>query len=432
MRNSVNKKTKTATMPNHPIHRNSNSKISARDFYSEFRGHRVEHLESLVYHLRNNCDVIASNDDNGTSANAAATTTSSLRTNIIWTAGDSSLDNKYWFNDTVPALSSYRHILHPPISKPDVTYWLNQTILTSSAHQQPSTPEPFISPSATNPMTSGNHATTHPQRRYVAVNGAVEASTLNMRTVQLLPQDQLIRDHMQEGDILIVSIGGNDVALKPLPCTVVSMLCSLLVCPKICIERGCIYGTIPIDDCCCSCGPSLWSCLCGCPPCLGYFRHLFGYQVQRYIGRLTAITKPSKVVVCMIYYPDEQNDAATWANTTLQILGYNTNPDKLQTFIRKMYSDVITTIQIKDTEMVYVPLYRILNGKNTDDYVARVEPSVVGGQKMAEYIYASLFPPVTLSSSSSPSTPSYQHFTPTMTVPTYTTPSSSLFIHDRD
>jgi hypothetical protein len=429
-------------MTNQPIYRNRNSRISARDFYSEFRGHRVEHLESLVYHLRNNCDLIASNDNinsDATSASNTATTASSLRTNIIWTAGDSSLDNKYWFHDTVPALSSYRHILHPPISKPDVTYWLNQTILisSSSAHsQQPSSssssssssPDPFVSPSATTMTPTTTFVTTttttitqpqqqQQQQRYVAVNGAVEASTLNMRTIQLLPQDQLIRDHMQEDDILIVSIGGNDVALMPLPCTVVSMLCSVLVCPKICIERGCIYGTIPISDCCCSCGPALWSCLCGFPPCLGYFRHLFGYQVQRYIERLTATTKPSKVVVCMIYYPDERNDVATWANTTLQILGYNTNPDKLQTFIRKMYSDVITTIQIKDTEMVYVPLYRILNGKNTDDYVARVEPSVVGGQKMAEYIYANLFP----------------HFTPTTSaVPTYTTPSSSLFIHDRD
>ena len=424
-------------MSNPPAHGgNFNRKIAAREFYSEFRGHRVEHLESLVYHLRNNCDLLGTSDRNDTTigSNTAATATSaaslssSIQTNIIWTAGDSSLDNKYWFHNTVPAVSTYRQVLQPPISKPDVTYWLNQTILSSNAQQQQSSPLEPLSPSSVTCAASNEPQ----QQRYVAVNAAVEASTLNIRTMQLLPQDQFICDNIQEDDILIVSIGGNDVALLPLPCTVASILCLVMVCPTICIERGCVYGTIPIDDYCCGCGPSLWSCLCGCPPCLGYFRHLFGYRAQKYIEGLTTKTKPSKIVVCMIYYPDEQNDVATWANSTLQILGYNRNPNKLQAFIRKIYSDVIRTIHIKDTEMIYVPLYRILNGKNTNDYVARVEPSVMGGKKMAEYIYAILFP-ASMSSSPSPvtpSAPSYQRYT-SATTATHVIPSSSL-IQDRD
>ena len=420
-------------MSNRPLHGiDPNTKISARDFYSEFRGHRVEHLESLVHHLRNNFDLVVPKNDDGNNNNNNAIN-STMQTNIIWTAGDSSLDNKYWFRNTVPAVSSYQHILQPPISKPDVTYWLNQTILLSSETQFLQLPEPS---SATSTSTSTQKETLpslfssrppppQQQQRYVAVNGAVEASTLNIRTIQLLPQDQFIRDHIQEDDILIVSIGGNDVALLPLPCTVISILCLVSVCPTICTERGCIYGTIPVDDYCCSCGPSLWSCCCGCPPCLGYFRHLFGYRVQKYIEGLTRNTKPSKIVVCMIYYPDEQNDEATWANTTLQILGYNTNPNQLQTFIRKIFNDVITTIQIKDTEMIYVPLYRILDGTNTNDYVARVEPSVLGGKKMAEYLYANLFPSSSTSFSPPPS-PSYQRYTPANTIP------ASSFIQDRD
>jgi hypothetical protein len=459
-------------------HHPTTTKISARDFYSEFRGHRVEHLEALVDHLRNNRDVTAAiaasheNDsdillgsDTATTTDASIAAIRQQRTNIIWTAGDSSLDNKYWFHNTVPAVSTYRHILQPPISKPDVTYWLNQIILSSNAQSQPLQPlEPLSLPAPTTPLiasspsssitttTNNNnnnnnnnnitrHVTaaqqqqqqssiTYPssspllQHRYVAVNGAVEASTLNIRTMQLLPQDQFIRDHIKDDDILIVSIGGNDVALLPLPCTIVSILCLVSICPTICTERGCIYGTVPMDDYCCGCGPSLWSCCCACPPCLGYFRHLFGYRVQKYIERLTKITKPSKIVVCMIYYPDEQHDIPTWADSTLQILGYNTNSNKLQTFIRKMYNDIITTIQIKDTEMIYIPLYRILDGTNTDDYVARVEPSVLGGKKMAEYIYANLFR-ASSSSSSSPLS-SYQPYTFVNT----TIPSSS-FMPDR-
>ena len=35
--------------------------------------------------------------------------------------------------------------------------------------------------------------------------------------------------------------------------------------------------------------------------------------------------------------------------------------------------------------MIPVPLYHILDGKSTADYVARVEPSPTGGKKLAEY-----------------------------------------------
>ena len=33
-----------------------------------------------------------------------------------------------------------------------------------------------------------------------------------------------------------------------------------------------------------------------------------------------------------------------------------------------------------------MPLFNVLDGKTTDDYVARVEPSSQGGRKMAEFI----------------------------------------------
>ena len=33
-----------------------------------------------------------------------------------------------------------------------------------------------------------------------------------------------------------------------------------------------------------------------------------------------------------------------------------------------------------------MPLFNVLDGKCSDDYVARVEPSASGGKKMAEYL----------------------------------------------
>lgn len=43
-------------------------------------------------------------------------------------------------------------------------------------------------------------------------------------------------------------------------------------------------------------------------------------------------------------------------------------------------------ISIPGTEVIPLPLFNVLDGKNTDDYVARVEPSPQGGRKMAEYL----------------------------------------------
>eukprot|EP00956_Cyclotella_meneghiniana_P003260 scaffold3951_cov69-Cyclotella_meneghiniana.AAC.23 len=77
------------------------SKIPSSQYYNEYHGHKVEHLEKIYPLLRDTSDA------------------------LIWTAGDSSLDNKYWFNDRKQAVGAYADILDPPVSKTDVTFWLN-------------------------------------------------------------------------------------------------------------------------------------------------------------------------------------------------------------------------------------------------------------------------------------------------------------------
>ena len=42
-------------------------------------------------------------------------------------------------------------------------------------------------------------------------------------------------------------------------------------------------------------------------PAVAYFIGIFRYQVQCYADRLTALTRPRKVAVCMIYNLDERN-----------------------------------------------------------------------------------------------------------------------------
>ena len=173
-------------------------KISSSDFYGEYYGHKVKHLQALYPGLRQSCD------------------------SLIWTAGDSSLDNKYWFDDPRPSVGEYANILDPPLSNADVTYWLN-----------------YISDGrGSNPV------------KRAAINTAVEASTVNWRTFRLSPQDRFLRDNIAESDVLVVSVGGNDVAFTPVPCTVLSVL-GLKCMPMSVLERSFVFGTVPVslDDC---------------------------------------------------------------------------------------------------------------------------------------------------------------------------------------
>lgn len=265
-------------------------KVKSSRFYNEYYGHKVRDLKVLYPVLRSHCQ------------------------SLIWTAGDSSLDNKYWFNDPRPSVGPYSLVLDPPSSNADITYWFNYLDQERNSNTQ-----------------NGKNKSS----RYT-INTAVEASTLNARSFALRPQDRFLRDNISSDDILIVSVGGNDVAMAPLPCTIASILSLVLFLPTSCIERGCVRGTVPLDDWCCGCGPSTLSCLCACPPCLGYMVHLFGTRTRHYIQRLTAKTKPKKILVCMIYYPDERA-TPSWAGPALAALGYNKNPRKLQAMIRKAF-----------------------------------------------------------------------------------------------
>lgn len=329
--------------------------ISHSEFYSEYHGHKVEHLEKLLPHLRSSSD------------------------SIIWTAGDSSLDNKYWFNNHKPAVGAYKSCLRPPTSICDVTYWLN-----------------FLADQR-NHDSSGNRSMDENKghgRRIAAINTAVEASTLNERSYRLRPQDIFLRDNISREDTLVVSVGGNDVAMMPTPCTIFSMA-GLLALPMSCIRRGVSCCTLPVNDCCCGCGPSTCSCLGSFPPCLGYFRHLFGIRVKKYIEKITSKTRPKRILVCMIYFLDEA-PTPSWAGGALGAMGYNRNPAKLQLFIKKIFEEATSQIKIEGTEVIPIPLFNALDGKCSQDYVARVEPSAIGGKKMAEYLMDAIDNPASL------------------------------------
>lgn len=283
------------------------AKINRSRFYFEWKGHQIQDLDA--FH--------------------AITTAQRPDKPIVYLAGDSSLDNKYWVSSDedlktdVPAI--YKHTLDKPTPKPDVSFWMNYLL--------------------------GDRAT--------CINTAVEESMLRQRDQELLAHDKFIRDNIRSQDVLIVSVGANDIALKPLPCTVLHMLQLAWATPRSSLEKGTAYS-------------------------LKYFQNLFGSKIQDYVDRMTVKTRPRAVIICMIYYPLESGlGQQSWADMQLKALGYNTWPSQLQTAISTLYQTATRNIKVDGTEIIPCALHEVLGGKTVEDYTARVEPNEEGGKKMA-------------------------------------------------
>jgi len=296
-------------------------KINASRFYFEWKGHPLRDVttfRSAVVQRRPNKP-------------------------IIYLAGDSSLDNKAWVPSSGPngedlpvdVPEIYKAVLDHSSPKPDVAFWLNHFL--------------------------GDSSTT--------LNLAVEESTLRERSHELLDHDKFIRDNIGPDDILIVSVGANDIALRPTFSTVRNMLQLAWLTPRTALERGLAWG-------------------------LGHFIKLFKNEIETYVSKIVEKQKPRAVIICMIYFPLEAgaSDQGSWADLPLRLLGYNIFPGQLQTAIRKMYELATQKIQIPGTTVIPCALYEAMDGKNKEDYSARVEPSSEGGRKMAEHLKKLLDP----------------------------------------
>ncbi|KAF2736122.1 hypothetical protein EJ04DRAFT_511252 [Polyplosphaeria fusca] len=288
-------------------------KIKCARFYQEWKGHPIEDLELL------RDKTLAQRPD----------------TPIVYLAGDSSLDNKAWVPSSGPggeplpvaAPEIYHQTLDKVRPKPDVAFWLNHLL--------------------------GSRAT--------CINTSVEESMLRERDTKLLPHDEFIRENLREEDFLIVSVGANDVAMRPTASTMWHMLRLAWFTRRTSLENG-------------SAGS------------LRYFRHLFGTKIEDYVTRTCAKTKPKAVIICMIYFPLEAGAGyqQSWAEWQLKVLGYNSWPRQLQAAIRSMYETATCKIAIEGTIVIPCAVYECMDGKTVGDYVARVEPSIEGGRKMAE------------------------------------------------
>lgn len=321
------------------------SSIDANLFYKEYHGHTIAHLEQLLTHFK----------------------TQYSTTNYIYFAGDSSLDNKFWLSKEKnrPAVNGYETILNPTRMVPDVAYFLNKVLSDSNTTNSEVIDLTNEDKVETASRRSRQSKTKLNDPRYIAINAAIEESTLGARqNGKLLPQDEFVKRNITERDILVVSVGGNDIALRP---TLTTAWNALLM--NYCNSLESLESA-PL---------TAW----GVP----HFLHLFRDQVRDFVTTLLGPVKPKKVVICMIYYPDEAM-TSSWADRTLGALGYNSDPRRLQAAIRQIFIHGTSKIQIEGVQVVPFPMFESLDGKDSIDYVQRVEPSGKGGEKLARSLLA--------------------------------------------
>jgi hypothetical protein len=329
--------------------------IRGGDYYSTFYGHRKQYLTSILFSLRK------------------IHTKNSVPPICLFLAGDSSLDNKAWiFDDMIQTprhleydyntggkrfsadcVNGYGQLLiEPNAMVKDINYFLNCELEKINEKNKSNGDIPS----------------------YFAINTAVEATTLAERTGgcymccmptcgKLLDSDKIIQSCITENDYLVVSLGGNDIALAPSIFTVIFLIL-ILLCPFFLLFK---YN-----------------------PIVYYFIILFKHQVKAYLKKVIKNKKPKKIGVCCIYYLDERN-GDSWANCALFCLCYCVCPSMLQYRIKRMFELATSDINIEGTEVIPIALFDALDGKNTEDYVQRVEPSIIGGEKMATLIINKMF-----------------------------------------
>lgn len=314
------------------------SAIKASAFYGEYHGHTVSDLTALYQGL------------------VRVRGPPSPTHHFVWLVGDSSLDNKYWIlSQRVAAVNGYEQLLSPARSVPDIAHCLNAAFALQEQQQQLQQ----ASGAAAGPQQQQQ------QHRFTVINCSVEESTVGVREsgTKLLPQDAFVRDTVSQHDIVLCSLGGNDIALKPTVGTILSIGWLAKISSTVAVKTGTAWG-------------------------LGHLRSLFGEQYEGYLRALFAKTRPLMLVPSMIYYMDMNAKAESWANFTLGAIGYNAAAGQahVQALIDRVYEEnfVRRGVQIQGVKIVApVPLSLALDGKTTTDYVARVEPSATGGVKIA-------------------------------------------------
>jgi len=268
---------------------------------------------------------------------AAERGTDPRRGPVVFLLGDSTLDNKAWVKEYAPALNGYEAVLDPPMMREDVGYHLNRRLADTP---------------------------------WVAINCAVEASLLATSLDYLSAHDLFVTRHISDRDAVVVSIGANDIAMS----------------------RTGIMGTILVNMLRQYTAHQIRT----YPEVHQAMASLVSHYrdgVQEYTKRVLNGTRPMKVVICMVYYPDMSATEFSWAADVLDDMDYDADPTRLQALIDVLFLLATSNIHIPGVEVVPFPMATVLDGKNTSDYAHRVEPSSQGGAKLAAALAAIITAP---------------------------------------
>eukprot|EP00049_Salpingoeca_infusionum_P023771 m.13804 g.13804 ORF g.13804 m.13804 type:complete len:319 (+) comp6030_c1_seq1:152-1108(+) len=291
------------------------------EYYKSYYGHSRSHLEIAHDELRKR------------------------NKSIAFFVGDSTLDNKHWlFNPargkvlqmasplcTAAALPQYGNLFGADGRMvKDVAYWTTRSLGQFDVSA-------------------------------AALNCAVEESTIGERETELFEQDYAMEELLTDQDYLVVSMGGNDVALKPSVRTIKDVLFITR-----CRKEG-WFGFIHRRGI---------SCL----------TRRFSSGIVSYLRRVLSTKKPKGLVICALYYPAVVGSG--WADTTLRLIKYDETPEPMQAVIREVYDGILAHVQeaFPDIPIRLCKMYEALDPTNAVDYVQRVEPSVEGGEKIGQLI----------------------------------------------
>ncbi|CAD7951874.1 unnamed protein product [Amoebophrya sp. A120] len=226
----------------------------------------------------------------------------------------------------------------------DVCYWLNRKAAESKSFEQ---------------KEEDALVQEHPYPQLLFVNSAVEESTLSSRASGLLPQDKFVSNHLKPHDILLVSVGHNDMAFLH-----VQQAAWVL-------QEGTTdekLTQLAVEN----------------------FSHIYKEDTERYINTVLGDSTCKMVVVCMLYHLDENDEAFSWWEMGFQALGLIGNPEnkrRMKVVQHALFEHALKQLQIPNAgKVVPLELSRALDGTNSLMYANRVEPSVLGGEKLADLI----------------------------------------------
>lgn len=314
-------------MKQQPAKSHHNRTIAPAKFYGNYFGHTPDDLAVVFDKL------VASRRKQGDTVH------------VLYLAGDSSFDNKHWLQPgrTLPALNGFEEVLHPTESYGDLCYHVNRRVVEGEI---------------THPFLASRNS------HIVCINCAVEEATIGAKKSgkQLNAQDEFIRDHLTADDLILLSLGGNDIALFPSPTTICAMGWLTSCSSRSNIVKGSAWG-------------------------LGRMRDLFGPQLRGYLAALTEKATPFAILPCVIYYPDTNKESPSWANKVLQLIGYNKEPQTVKSIIDRVFQEAkLSLTEVKAVHTVPVALSEAMDGSRSEDYVARVEPSSSGASRIASLL----------------------------------------------